>query len=478
MKTRYLLFSVILVCSGAIQKLSAQQNFNMYHLGKVPQRNLLNPAVHGESKAFFGMPALNSVYFHFSNSGFNLNNVFDALEPSGQGDSTAININKLVDVFSKQNFISMRLEQQWLFGGFGIGKHRFTAHISDKVAFRFAYPRDLFSFVIDGNGGDNLGRDFGFNFGLSARHYRETGIGYSYQWKDHMTLGARVKFLRGLSIVEAAPLNLSITTRPEDYAWQLQSDMRIQTASSLFPLLPVDSNTDYSFNEKRLLQRNNNRGLGFDLGAQVRLNEKLELSASVIDLGFIRWQENTVTLASRNPGEVFTFDGVRVNSSDTSSDIGDYFSKIGDSLLTTFRLDTLRGNAFNTALDGQFFLGGQYKVSERAKVNALVYGDFYNRRFYPGLTLGFYWKPFRFADVHITNTMYNRVWFNPGLGFSTRIGPFQGYFTSDNLFAPLLLSSSRGFSFRFGMNLVFGQPDKKKKEKKDREKLRGGNVME
>jgi hypothetical protein len=184
-------------------------------------------------------------------------------------------------------------------------------------------------------------------------------------------------------------------------------------------------------------------------------------------------------MASRNPNAIFTFDGVHVSSADTSSDFEQYFRNLGDSLLSTFRLDTMRGNAFTTALDGQFFLGGQYQLSEKAKVNALVYGDFYNRRFYPGLTLGLYWKPFRFADVYITNTMYNRVWFNPGLGFSTRIGPVQGYFTSDNLFAPLLLSSSRGFSFRFGMNLVFGQPDKKeKKEKKTREKLRGGNVMD
>jgi hypothetical protein len=478
MKTKHILLPALCLLALA-QPLSAQQNFNLYHLGKAPQRNLLNPAIHGESKAFFGVPALNSVYFHFSNSGFNLNNVFDALEPSGQGDSTAININKLTDVFSKQNFISMRLEQQWLYAGFSVGKHRFTGHVSDKLAFRFAYPRDLFSFLIDGNGGDNLGRNFGFNFGLSARHYRETGIGYSYQWKDHITLGARVKFLRGLSIVEAAPLNLSITTRPEDYAWQLQSDIRIQTASSLFPLLPADSNAHYEFNAERLYRRNNNRGLGFDLGANVRLSEKLEVSASVIDLGFIRWKENTVTMASRNPNAIFTFNGVHVSSADTSNDVEQYFRNLGDSLLSTFRLDTTRGNAFTTALDGQFFLGGQYQLSERAKVNALVYGDFYNRRFYPGLTLGLYWKPFRFADVHITNTMYNRVWFNPGLGFSTRIGPVQGYFTSDNLFAPLLLSSSRGFSFRFGMNLVFGPSDKKEKnEKKTREKLRGGNVME
>ena len=465
------LFPILLLASVAclFQELSAQQNFNLYHLSKVPQRNLLNPALHAESKGFLGAPGANSIYFHFSNDGFNINNLLKTLEPSGQGDSQTVNINKLADVIARDNSFAMRFEQQWGFIGFSIKKHRFTAHLSDKVAFRFNYPGALFDFVINGNGGDNLGKDFDLNFGVSARHYRELGIGYSVQIKERVTLGGRVKWLQGMSIVDASPVNLNIYTNPDDYSIQLKSDIRVRTSSGLFPIIPADSSQQYAVTPEQLYALNSNRGLGLDLGASIKLGKRLEISASAIDLGYIQWNENTATISSRNPESVFTFNGIKLSSSDTTTDVEQYFRNLGDSLLQTFGLDTLRGNSFTSSLDGQFFLGTSYQLSKRTSVNALLYGDFYNRKFYPGLTLGLYWKPFRSADLHITNTMYNGLLLNPGIGYSSRIGPFQAYFTSDNFLAPILPTLSRGFNFRFGFNMVFGQPPRKKKEKKIRD---------
>ena len=55
-------------------------------------------------------------------------------------------------------------------------------------------------------------------------------------------------------------------------------------------LMELDSNT--TLNDV-LFGNPKNSGFGIDMGAQLKLNKKISLSASVVDLGIIQWKENT-----------------------------------------------------------------------------------------------------------------------------------------------------------------------------------------
>ena len=50
----------------------------------------------------------------------------------------------------------------------------------------------------------------------------------------------------------------------------------------------------------------------------------------------------------------------------------------------------------------------------------------------------------------------NQTFNNFGLGFGLKAGPFQFYFTNDNLSSLFSPHKARAIDFRFGLNLLFG----------------------
>ena len=68
--------ALLLFCTSRI---FAQQNFSLYHMESLPQRQSLNPALLPDSKWFLGFPAASSFGLQVTNTGFNLNAVNNAL---------------------------------------------------------------------------------------------------------------------------------------------------------------------------------------------------------------------------------------------------------------------------------------------------------------------------------------------------------------------------------------------------------------
>lgn len=449
-----------LMCS--VLAAQAQQNFTLYPMRSIPQSHLLNPANTPDCKWHIGIPALNSTYLQYSNGGFNLNKFFSAVEPSGT-DTTVLNLNKLLDIMSKKNYIAFKVEQSWLQGGFKFQNHYFHGSIIEKANVRISLPKDLFRFVIDGNGGANLGQTFSLAPKAEAIHYREFALGYTYALPGAIQIGGRVKYLKGFNVLQTKSLVADITTDPTDYAYNIKANIEINSASSFRQLLPTNGSDTVNFGDPNFF-KSNNSGLGFDLGASWQIKDKLTLNASILDMGFITWNQNTVSYVSRNPNAVFRYDGIKISSGDTQA-FESYFQKLGDTLLQVFAVDTVK-RTFRTALSTEFFIGGQYQINKRSSAGALFYGDFYNKRFYPGLSLNYQYKVGKALSFNVTNTMYNRSLLNVGLGVSVNAGPWQVYSVMDNVLFPFAISSLKTFSWRFGSNLTFGRERLKPKKSK------------
>lgn len=447
-----------LACAGFA---SAQQNFTLYNMPSIPQRNLLNPALVPDCKWHVGIPAMNSNYFQFSTGGFNLRKVFNAMEPV-TSDSSVLNLNRLLDIMSKKNYIALKAEVSWLSGGFKLGNHYFHASVQEKAQVRISLPRDLFRFILDGNGGPNLGQTFQFHFKADAIHYREWAVGYAYNLGDKLTIGGRVKYLQGFNIIETQHADVNLTTSPEDYSYLVNANFQLNTASSFGKIIPTDSNGKNSFKPKSLMQTHNH-GMALDLGFNYKLNDKWSFNGSILDMGFIHWNQNVVTIASRDPNAKYKFDGIHVNSVDTNSSVDQYLKNVGDSLAKVFKVDTVH-RAFNSGLSTEFFLGTNYVVNNRLVAGALFYGDFYNRHFYPALTLNANYKVGRALSVNISNTMYNRGWLNVGLGVSVNAGAFQIYSVMDNFLFPFTITTLHNMSWRFGSNITIGRERLKPKK--------------
>lgn len=447
---RLCLFAALLAVSFG---LSAQQNFSLYHMESLPQRSTLNPALLPDCKWFVGFPGFNSLGFQATNSGFNLNAINNAIVVKPNGNF--LDLNAMLDVFSRQNYLSIKADQTWAHFGFRAKKHFFSANVTDKAGVKFGYPKDLFRFIIDGNGGPNLGETFDFRFSADAYHYREYGVGYAYKLNNKLTIGAKVKYLRGISRIELKEASLKVRTRPEDYAFEVSSNVELNVASSLGQFITADGSSPV-MDGAGLYKGIKNKGWGLDLGAEYAATDKLKLSAGLIDLGSINWVQNTASLVSANPAATFVYDGFKISSSDTAVDANLFFDKLADSLSGLFGLDTLR-RSFRSSLSTEFMLGASYALRKNLKLNALFYGDVYNKRLMGGLTLGLFWRPVKMFSLSLNNTFYGRAWLNPGFCMAFNAGAVQTYFASENFLAPLMPGSARGASVRVGWNFTMGR---------------------
>lgn len=433
--------------------LKAQQNFSLYHMESLPQRTSLNPALLPDSKWFIGFPGFNSLGLQATNSGFNLNAINKAIVVTATNNW--LDLNQCVNILSKQNYVSLKADQTWMHFGFKSKRHFFSANITDKAGIKFGYPKDLFRFIIDGNGGPNLGETFNFRFSADAYHYREYGVGYAYQLNNKLTLGAKVKYLQGISRIELKEASLKVRTRPEDYAYEVSSNFELNTASSLGEIVTPDVNGPF-LNASGFIKGIKNKGWGLDLGAEYAATDKLKLSAGLIDLGYINWTQNTASIVSANPNATFVYDGFHISSADTTIDPNAYFNRLADSLKGMFGVDTLH-RSFRSTLSTELMLGASYAFRKNLKFNALFYGDVYNKRLMAGLTLGLYWRPVRMFSMSLNNTFYGRAWLNPGFCMAFNAGAWQTYLASENFLAPLMPGSARGASVRVGWNFTIGR---------------------
>ena len=440
----------------------AQTNLILYHMESVPQRLSVNPALDPDCKWYFGTPVMSSTDFNFQTNQLSFNKIDDAFVQSGP-DEYRLNLSSMGDLVGKNAFINSDVNVELLTFGFRLHKSFFHASLTEKVKTRVYLPGDLFKLAFEGNGAQNLGYEFKFNVGADILHTRELAVGYQRTFLgDKLKVGGRLKYVYGVSTINTERNDLTFTTNRGNYAYNLKSDIKLNVASSFLSI-----QDGFEPDPAKVAFGAKNNGWGIDLGAQYELTNRIDLSASVVDLGYINWNENTLNIQSRDPNAEFTFRGVDLKDFSNSDSTGGGLEALGDTLLDVFALDTFN-NSFSTTLMGGMYVGGTFKIFEKHKAGALLYGSFYNKTFYPGLTLS--WNS-RFGRVLGVSASYCVLRGNPGnigLGASLNLGPEQFYFSGDNLIG-MAMGNARNVSIRFGWNHTFGR--KKIQEKKKDGKL-------
>ncbi|MBT8326198.1 MAG: hypothetical protein KJP21_00660 [Bacteroidia bacterium] len=455
---------LLILLIGSSFGLHAQSNLTLYHMETLPQRLQANPAQDPDCQWYLGMPGISSVDFNFNSNGLALGKINDAFIPRTNSDSFTFDITKLSNLLDKETFINIGVNQDWINFGFRVNKSLFTFNVTEKVKTRVSVPGDFFTFVFEGNGGNNLGKTFDFDWGVDVLHTREYALGYQRSLlDDRLRVGGRLKYVYGLLAVNTERNDLKFTTDPESFALNIESDLKVNMASSYLQMGPGTIEPD----PIKAAFGADNKGWGFDLGASFDLTNRITLSASLVDMGQLYWKENTVNYQSTNPGASFEFRGVDIK--DYIGDSAEYtggIEELGDSLIEVFGLDSVNQN-FTTTLLGEFYIGGTFKLTEKHKAGALFYGSFYNRNFYPALTLSWNSKFGRVLGLSASYTMMRGSFTNLGLGLSFNAGPEQLYFVSDNLIGAAT-GNVKNLSIRFGWNHTFGR--KKREEKKNEPK--------
>lgn len=427
---------------------SIGQNFTLYNMNVVPQRTYLNPALIPQGgKISVGLPLLSSEQLSIRNSGFKYSDVIK----HGDDDSLHLDMDNMLSKLSTNNYLNINYNPDILSFGIAVDKNYFSFNVTEKIDVRFRYPKAFMEFLWKGNGA-YLDKEMKFDFGLDFSHYREYGLGFAREINDKLSVGGKVKYLYGMENFSIKRSDISVMTAADDYAITAKANIEINSCG-----IASDS-TSPEFNASQYAFSRKNSGFGLDLGGVYKATEKLTVSASILDLGFINWKDNPTNYVSHDQNAQFTYKGFELNqliNSDSSStdDIG---KALGDSLSKIFKIDTLHSN-YKTNLSSQIYLGGNYSLTEKSTAGVILYGQVFDKKVHPGIALSYNHQLANWVNVSATYSMYNKSYTNLGLGVALKGGPVQFYIVTDNIFGMILPQHTKNIQLHFGINLLFGK---------------------
>lgn len=464
----------------------AQPNQMFGYLTRVPQSTYLNPSSSPDFKWYIGSPGLSAFQFNVSNNLFSLRNVFKV----DSYDSVTVDFNQFVDNLRKRNYLEMQLQEEVLAFGFKAKKNYFTFSLTEKAHVLFNYPKDLLAFFVKGNGHeDNVGKTANFsNLGLDMLYYHELALGYSRELADNVRMGGRLKVLMGVANIDVKKTDLTITTAPE----QDLHDLTIQSELEINSNLPgglFDDSTETEIGS--FLTSFKNFGTAIDFGAEYKMNDKITLGASILDLGFIRWGFNPSTIKYKNDTANFTFSGLEIkdvfgSGTDTSTDGNDFASNLLDSIQDIFAITTVSGKPYTTMLPTTLVATGEYRITPKDIVGATAMLQYGFNTFRPAFSVAYTRKFGKIFQTSISYAIKNRSFTNIGFGYALTLGPLQWYIMTDNLTGLLFYNkilqeegsimypiNTKNINVRFGCNWVFGYLGKVKDQDKGDNAVQG-----
>ncbi|MFH0758554.1 MAG: DUF5723 family protein [Bacteroidota bacterium] len=446
----------IIVCLGAILflpgtcLLQAQQSNTFYLMHDVPQSNLLNPAVQIHCKTYVGIPALAAAHVSYSNTAFTYNDL---------AGSDAWNLEGVFDQMHRTDLYAV--EAMWVPVALGYRRKSlyFTFNIAERVHGFQTVPRDLAELAVHGNG-PFIGETARYNgFRPGAYHIREYSLGVSKKMGPYLTAGIRAKLLFGKANLSTGRSQMDLTTNDNNFGLVLETDYRLNTSFPYTLTLDADGNiSGFELGEidpVHYLLNRKNPGFSVDLGIIYRYSEKITLSASLLDLGIVRWRS---TLNNIHGVGEYSYTGADLTAELIS---GAFIDEAIDSVMSSLEVSTTQ-DPYSYMLPTQLFLAGSYRYNEKISFGLVNRNVIYRAKVHSSFTLS--------AQADLTDrflgtlswSYLNNSIFNVGLGMAYHGKGFQVHAVTDNLIGFFYPFDTRTLNLRFGVNLMLGCPRNKK----------------
>jgi hypothetical protein len=432
--------------------LQAQQGNTFFLMHAVPQSNLLNPAVQIDCRYFIGIPVLASAHLSYSNTAFTYN------------DLAGTDTWNIEGIFDQMHPTDLYTAEAW-FHPISLGYRRkafyYTFNIAEKVHGYQTIPRDVAEMTVHGNG-PFVGDKASFN-GLrpGGYHTREYSLGISKVMSPYLTAGIRAKLLFGKANLTSGRSKMSLATAEDNFSILLDGDY---TLNSSFPFtLTEDSagNIDGIEMEEIVpldyMLNRGNPGFSVDLGAIYRYDERITLSASLLDLGFVRWRTDLNNVSGE--GE-FAYGGTDLSTVLVSMG---FLEEMVDSLMNSLEVTNTR-DPYTYFLPTQLYLGGSYRLSDAISLGAVNRNVIYRSKLHSSFTIS---AQADLADrllAAVSWSYLNNTVRNVGLGLAWHGKGIQFHAVTDNLLGFFYPFDTRTLNLRFGVGMMLGCPRDKREE--------------
>ena len=434
----------------------AQTLRSSYFLNTMPMRHKLNPALVSE-RGYVSVPGLGNVmadvHSNMSMTSF--------LYPQNGGLTTfmnpSISASEFLKGISEGNALKADVDLTLLSTGF-YGKNGFTTiDISARSMSDVYVPGELFRFMklgVDQAGGSHYRIE---NLTLQSDNYLELSVGHAHPIGEKLVIGAKLKGLIGAANASARIDRMDLSLNGD--RWLVDANGVVDVAAR---------GGSFRCNEQGYIDGFDWQspgpagwGLGLDLGMVYRFDDRWLLSASVVDLGFIRWSHN---LRGQTLNEPFLFDGFReiaVGNGSQAVSIRDQWQSVREDLedLVNFYEGDAPGSR-TRMLKTTLHVGGEYAILDRK----ISFGLLSTTRF--GLTRiwtevmgSANFRPARWFNAVLTASASN---YGTSWGWLLNFAPkgVNFFFGTDHMvtrFTPQFIPMGRASAvFNFGMNIPIG----------------------
>ena len=420
----------------------AQQNFLIYNMNFLPQSTYFNSSSLPNERFYLGFPMVSNSSVNVFNSGFKYKDLI-----TRTNDGAYYDFNNVINKLSKENFFLTDVSTDLLSFGLRTKKNYFMFNVTEKVDFRFGYSKQFLDLLWNGNG-PTIGETQEFNFALDLSHYREYGLYYARQINSKLNAGVRLKYLYGMENISTNRNTVTLLTDPSTYDITATSNLNINSAG--FSVIDYKNLSNYAF-------KKNNRGWGLDLGADYRITEKIGVSASITNIGFIKWNTDVNNYESKNPESSYTFRGFEMNQvisdSVTSTQV---FNTVLDSLQKNFRL-TESQESYRINFSPTVFVSGKYYFDEFIYAGLTIQSRKFDSKYRTTASASFNFRLREFFDFGVAYSIGKKSFGNLGVGICYNFGNANLYLLTDNIFGAVDYKNTKFLSGRAGVNFAFGK---------------------
>lgn len=413
-------------CAGYAQFLRTS-----YFMEGTHYRQQLNPAL-APGRGYLNLPVIGTFNASVNSSTLGYQDVMDIIDNTEGGDffkSDAF-INKLDNL----NNLNVNLSTDILSAGWYKGKNFWSFNIGLRNDIGASIPKGMFEFMREMDGlsaYDNLERLSNIDQkvghqSLEINSYAEVGVGLARNITERLTVGARVKALLGVGNLKLDINDIAVTSNLSGYntgdlndlngSAEIRVDATLENSSKLIELSEDDGVIDeIEFGTFGLA----GYGLGIDLGASYKLMDKLTLSASLLDLGFMKWSKNNTSVAKATANQSYDLTN--------SSDRYEFVDKVASGEVLNFdmlnmTLDKSAQKDRSTSLTSTLVLGAEYELlGDLLAVGALYTGRFAKPETLNELTLSANIRPKNNLNLALSYSL----WQGSGktFGVAAKLGP-------------------------------------------------------
>jgi len=465
------LISFLLVLTFVAQ---AQNKKILYGFDNIPQGLLLNPGQENPYRSHIGIPVLSGLSFDANISGITVASLFGDDGIGGfAGTDFNTKVQNALNTIGYKDYASVNAQVEVLSGGYKLNDRDYLSFgFYEEADGFFGFPKDLFDLLNEGNAGNN-NENIDRVFSASGIAFRAEVLGVLHagitrRINNVITVGARAKiYSGGLNITSNNNQGTFVTTRtPIDQNGIYASSFNNLDGSLLTSGIYDEDAGQNDVTRGKVIGNTfigGNLGLGIDIGLTYHVNEQIELTASLLDVGFVNYRKNIRNNFLKGD---FTYSGINLEYSEQRNylqELEDEFNEGVYREVDSESYTVLRPVKFNSSARYSFgksrYLSTCHDIRLKDYYDNAVGAQLYavSRPYGIRMALtGFYERKFAdFLNTKITWTVDDFSSTNVGLGVSTNIWKLNVYGMLDNIFELTDITDANTFSAQFGINLIF-----------------------